>query len=258
MSLYDTYNIYCKFMTGTKKIAFCIVAIVLSSGLYAQTDSLAKAVVLRYLDILNYDNLPDKTVYMESAITENNFPGDTMYMKRWFYGGNHSRIEIHHHGKQLVGFCSNGKEYWHYRSDSEEWDTLSLTRYLDSITGYHYLNPLHSWEARSLEFKQCWAMDWEGKDIYRVAVDDPDRLKRFYLFEKESGLLFLITNIYPDQGKRRGDVDWRAVNEYITVDDKFLFPSVESYQHSNSITIYFTQTHLLPFDKTVFEIETKK
>ena len=96
-------------MIGIRKIFFCSVAILLSGVGYAQVDSLSKAVVSKYLNLLNYDNLPNKTVYMESAITENSFPGDTMYMKRWFYGS-HSRVEIYHHGKQTVGFCSNGKE----------------------------------------------------------------------------------------------------------------------------------------------------
>ena len=245
-------------MIGKRIFVFCIVAIMASCGAFAQEDSLSQAVVSRYLKLLNYDNLPDKTVYMESSIIENNFPGDTMYMKRWFYGGNRSRVEIHHHVKQIVGFCSNGKEYWHYLAGSGTWDTLSLALYQDSITGYHYHKPLHSWDARSLESKQCWPMKWEDRDIYRLAIEDPDHLMRFYLFEKESGLLFLITPITPEKGPRRKEVEWRAINEYATVDDIFLFPSVESYQHFNSITIYFTKTYLLPFKENIFEIEINK
>ncbi len=245
-------------MIRRRKIVFYIVAMVLSSGTFAQDDTLSQTVVSRYLKLLNYDNLPNKTVYMESSIIENNFPGDTMYMKRWFYGGKYSRVEIHYHGKQIVGFCSNGKEYWHYHADSDTWDTLALALYQDSITGYHYHKTLHSWDARGLVSKQCWPMKWEGKDIYRLAIEDPDHLMRFYLFEKESGLLFLITPITPEKGPRRKEVEWRAINEYATVDDVFLFPSVESYQHFNSITIYFTKTYLIPFNESIFEIETKK
>ena len=244
-------------MIGVRKIIFCIMAIALNSIGYAQGDSLSKAVVSKYLKLLNYDNLPDKTVYMESAITENSFPGDTMYMKRWFYG-NRSRVEIYHHGKQTVGFCSNGKEFWHYHPNSNTWDTLALTSYSDSVSGYHYHTPLHSWEARSLEFKQCWPMKWEDKDVYRLAVEDPERPMRFYLFEKESGLLFFITPTTPEKAKARKKVEWKAINEYTPVDNIFLFPSVESYQYLNSITIYFTKTQLLPFDESIFEIETTK
>ncbi len=242
-------------MIKIRTIAFCISTMILCSAVYAQQDSLSQAVVTNYLKLLNYDNLPNKTVYLESAITENNFPGDTMYMKRWFYGNKFSRVELYHQGKQIVGFCSNGKKYWHYKPGLERWDTLSLTLYHDSITGYDYRKPIHTWEARSLEFKKCDIINLEGQEVYRVMVVDPDHLDRYYMFEKSTGLLFLMMPVVPETGKRRHEVQWRAINEYLPVDGVYIFPSVESYQHFNAITIYYTQTELLPFDPNTFEIK---
>ena len=98
-------------------------------------------------------------------------------------------------------------------------------------------------------------MKWEDRDIYRLAIEDPDHLMRFYLFEKESGLLFLITPITPEKGPRRKEVEWRAINEYLPVDGAYIFPSMESYQNFNAITIYYTETELLPFDQNTFEVK---
>ena len=242
-------------MIKIKRIAFCIATIILGSTAWAQQDSLSQAVVANYLRLLNYDNLPNKTVYLESSIIENNFPDDTMYMKRWYCGNNFSRIELYHQGKQIIGYCSNGKKYWHYKPGLGRWDTLSMTLYYDSIVGYDYRKPIHTWQSRNLELKKCDIINMEGQEVYRVEVSDPDHLDRYYMFEKSSGLLFLMMPVVPETGKRHQEVEWRAINEYLPIDGAYIFPSVESYQNFNAITIYYTETELLPFDKNTFEIK---
>lgn len=241
-------------MIKVKKITAFVATILFASTIFAQQDSLSQTVVLKYLDLLNYRNLPNKVVYMESKIIDTQIQDDTLYMKRWFYGNNFSRIELTYRGEQTVGYCSNGKEYWHYLPSIKQWDTLNFQLYYDSVIGFDYRKPLHSWEARSLEFTECVEMKWEGQVVYRVTVLDPEHLDRYYMFEKSSGLLFLMMPVTPETGKRRREVDWRAINEYIPIDGVYLFPSVESYQSFNSITIYFTKTELIPFDSKIFEI----
>ena len=237
-----------------RKIIVYIFAIMICNISFAQQDSLSLQVVTNYINTLNYNNLPNKVVYMESKIIDTQIKDDTMYMKRWFYGNLFSRIELYHQGKQIVGYCSNGKKYWHYKPGLVRWDTLSMSLYYDSVIGYDYRKPIHTWEARSLELKKCDIINLEGQDVYRVEVADPDHLDRYYMFEKSSGLLFLMIPVTPETGNRRHEVDWRSINEYIPIEGSFIFPSIESYQHFGSITIYFTKTELLPFDETIFEI----
>jgi hypothetical protein len=95
----------------------------------------------------------------------------------------------------------------------------------------------------------------EGQEVYRVEVSDPDHLDRYYMFEKSSGLLFLMMPVVPETGKRHQEVEWRAINEYLPIDGAYIFPSVESYQNFNAITIYYTETELLPFDQNTFEVK---
>ena len=243
-------------MIHRRNILFLVVATLLSNVVFAQQDSLSLTVVKQYLTTLNYDNLPNnKIVYMESKIINTQIADDTAYMKRWFLGNAYSRIELYHQGKLIVGYNSNGKEHWRYNALGGNWYKIGIGEYYDSVVGYNYQKPLHTWEARSLEFIECVSMRWENQDVYRVTVKDPDHLDRHYLFEKSSGLLFFMQPVEPETGKKKHEVAWRAINEYMPVEDFYLFPSIESYQWEDNITIYFTTTQFLPFDESIFRIK---
>ena len=95
---------------------------------------------------------------------------------------------------------------------------------------------------------------YNSNKVYRILVTDPSRYDRYYMFEKESGLLFLIKEL-----ETQGDdvmtsdihVDWRAYHEYMPF-GRSILPSVESYQKGPSITIIHHSYSYLPVDTTIF------
>ena len=95
----------------------------------------------------------------------------------------------------------------------------------------------------------------EGNKVYRVAVSDPLRGDREYLFEQTSGNLFLtvkLPTIRKNTVVQTPDVDWRAIHEYTPIGG-FLFPTLESYQYKGVITIISSEIQLKPFKKSDFE-----
>ncbi len=224
----------------------------------AQQNLDAEKRIVTYLNKLNYENLTDKTIYIESAIIDSQNPNDTLHMKRWFQHPNFSRVELFYQGNRTLGFCSNGKEYNRFDLAMKEWIPVNPDRYYDTVIGYDFRGPLYTWKERNLQFTKCEPMKWEDNDVYRITVIDPERADRFYIFEKNSGLLFFIMPITDEtmQNKQR-DVDWRSINEYTPIEN-YLFPSIESYQFNNSITIYYSKIKLLPFDEQLFNVSNTK
>ena len=242
-----------------KKLILCLI---FAAGCYAaaaqqpaDTDS-ATMVVERYLKILNYEAIRnDSILYVESFITNRNDPSDTLQMRRWFMWPNLNRTELWHHGVMKFGLVSNGHgRYRRFDADKRVWKDAQEFSYLDQAMAYDYRGPLYRWDMNGLELIYQGEWNYNSNKVYRILVKDPARFDRYYMFEKESGLLFLIKEL-----ETHGDdvvtsdihVDWRAYHEYQPFGHSLL-PSAESYQKGASITIIHHSYRYLPADTSIF------
>ncbi len=228
-----------------------IVTVSVCSGVLAQTSADSAAIVInRYLKNLGHDALNWQTVDMTSVITFNKAP-DTLLVERRFAFPEYSYVRVSQHGKTLFGLYSDGNEYLRYDTTRHSWDVTSENEYLRQLSGYDPRGPLWNWENMSIEAQYRGVSLLEGNRVCRVAVRDPLRGLREYLFELPSGNLFLTVEQQPAD-PLAPHVDWRAIHEYTPVGD-FLFPTLESYQSQGAITIIATRVELMPFKKSDFK-----
>lgn len=216
----------------------------------------ATMVVDRFLKILNYEAIRnDSILYVESTITTRNDTGDTLWMRRWFLWPNLNRTELWHEGVLKFGLVSNGHgRYRRFDPDKRIWKDAQEFSYVDQAMAYDYRGPLYRWNMNGLELIYQGEWNYNSNKVYRILIKDPSRYDRYYMFEKESGLLFLIKEL-----ETQGDdvmtsdihVDWRAYHEYMPF-GRSILPSVESYQKGPSITIIHHSYSYLPVDTTIF------
>lgn len=210
----------------------------------------AAIVINNYLKNLGHDALNWQTVDMTSVITFNN-ASDTLLMERRFAFPEYSYVRVSQRGKTLFGLYSDGNEFLRYDTTRLSWDVTSESEYLRQLSGYDPRGPLWNWENMSIEAQYRGISLMEGNPVCRVAVRDPLRGLREYLFELPSGNLFLTVEQQPAD-PQAPHVDWRAIHEYTPVGD-FLFPTLESYQSQGTITIIATRVELMPFKKSDFQ-----
>lgn len=219
----------------------------------AQTQHDSAAIVInRYLSNLGYDSLNWQTIDIKSVITFSD-GNDTIIMERRFAFPEYSYVKISHKGETMFGLYSTGEEFLMYDTARRSWDVTSESDYLKMLAGYDIRGPLWNWENMVTSAQYRGISTLEGNKVYRVAVSDPLRGDREYLFEKTSGNLFLTVEL-PTERKNKTtnpDVDWRAIHEYTPVGG-FLFPTLESYQSKGVITIIASKIQLKPFNKTDF------
>ncbi|MBR5029475.1 MAG: hypothetical protein IKX51_09670 [Bacteroidales bacterium] len=217
------------------------------------TDS-AAIVINRYLSKLGHDSLNWQTVDIKSVITFSD-GNDTIIMERRFAFPEYSFVKLFRKGKVFFGLYSNNTEFLMYDTARHSWDVTSESDYLRMLAGYDIRGPLFNWENTVTSVKYRGISTLEGNNVCRVAVSDPLRGDREYLFEQASGNLFLTVEM-PTERKdtvvKTPDVDWRAIHEYTPVGG-FLFPTLESYQSKGVITIIASKIQLKPFKKSDFE-----
>lgn len=218
-----------------------------------QPDS-AAIVINSYLKKLGHDTLNWQTVDIKSVITFSN-SSDTLVMERKFAFPEYSFVKVSYKGDVLFGLYSDNTEFLQYDTARHSWDVTSESDYLRMLAGYDIRGPLWNWENMVTSAKYRGISTLEGNKVYRVAVSDPLRGDREYLFEQASGNLFLTVEV-PTERKntvvQTPDVDWRAIHEYTPV-GAFLFPTLESYQAGGAITIISSQVELRPFNKSDFK-----
>lgn len=226
-----------------------------------QIDS-AAWIIDRYLAKLNYGPLkPDSMLYIESVIVNQGDPTDTVFLRRWFAHPEYSRVEIWRNNKLIEGLYANGTdEYRRYDTIRHAWGSKTRADYFDFIEAYDYRGPLYHWRTNGSEITYQGEVDFQGQKVYNVFVAAPFHYDRFYLFEKESGLLFMFTEADHVWGDERINpnlhVDWRAYNEYMPVSG-MLLPYVESYQKDQSITLVRHYMWYEPLDLKLFNREGK-
>lgn len=248
--------------TTMRKTVLITLLLLLAGGLHAQNhqyiaDS-AEIVVNRYLRLLNYDALrQDSMLYIETVIYSRSNPHDTIMMRRWHVAPYKYRTEIWHGDTLTTGLvCDAESVFLEYDRWSKHWDDVGVTWYYDHAKAYDFHEPLFNWKSEGckLTYKGVWK--FQGENVYRILVESPLRYDRYYLFEKNSGLLFLIdetTGHSPSfDTVNNVHVDWRAYHEYQPLGTA-VFPSIESYQYDDDITFMFHKMCYLPINEELFK-----
>lgn len=220
----------------------------------------AKMVLDKYLSLLNYGIISnDSTLFIESSIVNQQKPGDTVFMRRWFTMPNYYRIEVWHHDSLQTGYAGDGNLHFRtFNKSNQMWQDIAANKYYDEIEGYDFHGPLYRWKTAGIDISFAGTWTFNGHPVYRLYVKDPHRFYRYYLFEKETGLLFYVDeqNEHDEDSKPLDTihVQWRAYNEYIPV-GKQLFISTESYLYDNQVTVLHHKYRFLKRDMEPFYVD---
>ncbi len=218
-------------------------------------------VMERYNALLNHDIISnDSTLYIESIIVSPQIPGDTTRMRRWFAMPNYHRTEVWHNDTLLEAYLGDGQLHFRqYNQATGLWNDMLPNNYYDAIESYDFRGPLHNWKSRGVEIEFAGTWTFNGNEVYRLYVKDPMRYFRYYLFEKQSGLLFYIDET-EEMAEDYTAIDsvrvlWRAYNEYIPL-GKQLYISAESYLREDKIlTIIYHRYRYLKRDMAPFYVD---
>lgn len=218
----------------------------------------AEYVVNRFLNIQNSDALKgDSILYMETYIYYRSSPHDTAILKRWFLPPNRFRAELWHGDTLTEGVYSDGKKIFRECNIKmlAGWTRVADSRYYTIAPTYDFRGELYSWKADAAELTYKGIWNFNGHEVYRILVETPDKYNKYYLFEKESGILFFIeeTNEHSEYNNHQAysHPDWHAFHEYQPIGNTVL-PSVESYQIGNDMLFYFTHYKLIPINMDIF------
>lgn len=224
----------------------------------AKVDS-AEMVVNRFLKMQDFNKLgKDSILYMETYIYYRSNPTDTAILKRWYYPPNCFRAELWHADSLVEGNYTNGKNIHRQLTPSMKmgWVEVTPELYYENERQYDIRGVLHHWKADASELKYDGIWDFNGNKVYKIRMETPNRYNKYYLFEKESGMLFLIqeTDEKSEYNNHQAYArpDWHAYHEYQPW-GAVLLPSVESYQVGNDIVYYFTRFKNVALDMSVFE-----
>lgn len=218
----------------------------------------AELIVQQYYNLLNYDGLRnDSILYIETIIYKRTNPTDTAIMKRWFLAPNKARAELWHGDTLLEGAYSDGNTIFreYQLGILTHWTRVADSRYYNIAPNYDFRGALYHRKADAAVLKYEGIWDFNGNPVYRIFVDTPYKYCRNYLFEKESGLLFLIqeTNQHSEYTSHQAydHPDWHAYHEYQPLGD-VLIPSVESYQMDGDVVYYFSKSRYVPMNMDIF------
>ena len=220
----------------------------------------ARWVLDRYVRLLNYEAFPqDSMLYIKSLIVEPYTDGDTLVMERWWMAPAFYRTELRRHDTLLTGYFGDGQYVFKsYNAEKRRWESIGMTQYYDETMGYNFHGPLYYWKTDGLETRYEGVWNYNSNQAYRVFVSSPDRYDRYYLFEKESGLLFLIDELDTYREDLRADstkhVNWRAYHEYTPLGSS-LFPTVESYMQGETMVVIYSQVGCRTPNKDIFKKE---
>lgn len=243
-----------------KKILF-ILALAAVLPLRSQTsqpavDS-AEMVVSYYLDLLNYDHIPkDTMLYIRTVFFPRSNPADSSVMKRWFWAPYCFRTEIWTNDTLVTGYYTNSYDtYRRYNAKNKTWYKIDVATFFMEHEAYDFRGRLYHRKKNYTRLQYDGVWNFNGHEAYRIFASRPGGFDRYYMFEKESGLLFLIDELdnYVPYGRedRTEHVDWRGIHEYQPVGN-VVFPSQESYQINNEIVVMYHTINYVPLNKFLF------
>lgn len=243
-----------------KKVLFVVLLLLTVRCAVAQNhqyvEDTAARIINRYLRMLNYEALRgDSILYIKSAIVQRDFPSDTTWMLRWVQG-NKFRVEVWAADTVQVGLLTDGVHFQEYNTIAKIWQPMSSFDYYDDAIPYDYRGPLYNWRTLGRTAQYAGEYTFQGHPVDRVFVSGPFVYDRYYLFEKESGILFMYTESETMDGEQRSDlsnhVEWRAYHEYTPL-GMSLFPSVSSYLSQGSLVVIHDTVSYLPPKEVIFQ-----
>lgn len=214
-------------------------------------DTLRAAMIIdNYLGYVNFDRLlGDSMMCIVSHITERSHPQDTILIRRWYGPNGQMRLEMWQEGKMEDALYTDGKKLFRwfdgrYRS----WRDLSQITFYDRAIPLDIRGALHNWRSKGAEAFYAGRYQFEGHPVDRIYVTSPNLFDRYYFFEAETGLLFMLTEedrIFGDAEKAKNAhrVDWRGWHEFLPFHG-CLLPTEESYQADEQLVIIHHHYHL--------------
>ena len=123
------------------------------------------------------------------------------------------------------------------------------------MASYDFRGPLYQWKANGGELRYEGEFDYQGHPVSSIYVAMPGMYDKHYLFERESGLLFLINETNKTYERTEFSqaihVDWRAFMEYEQVGLSLLV-SKESYKKDGIIVDIDHHGSILPINDRIF------
>lgn len=219
----------------------------------------AEWVVNRFLKMQDFNKLDkDSILYMETYIYYRSKPTDTALLKRWYMFPNRFRAELWLRDSLIEGCYTDGRRIHREIKPSMKmgWVDVTPELYYADAEQYDIRGTLHNWKADAAILKYTGIWDFNGHPVYRILVETPEKYNKYYLFEKESGMLFLMqeTNERSEYSSHQvyAHPDWHAYHEYQPW-GALLLPSVESYQVGDDMVYYYTRFKNLAGNIEVFQ-----
>lgn len=215
---------------------------------------------LRMIDILRSDN--DSVLCVETSIVARERPQDTMKIYQWYKNPRNYRLEMWQDGQVEEGFYSDGTIFKMFRPSARDWVDVLQHNFYDYTIPHDFRGALYDWRSKGAEVRYAGEYTFEGQKVDRIFVSSPGIFDRYYFFEKETGLLFMVTemdHIYGDSKKTKDamKVDWRAWNEF-TPFRGYLVPTIESYQAEQHIVTIKRSYHFEANQPTLFNQDFRK
>jgi len=226
--------------------------------------AMAARIIDNYIGLINFDHLlTDSILAVKTYVVDRSYPDDTITIYRWYSNGNKNRIEMWQKRRMEDAYFTDGKKKFRRFSGTRRvWMDLTQMSYYDLTMPLDIRGALYSWRAKGAEATCLGEYTYNERPVYRVFVASPELFDRNYFFEKETGLLFLLTedehlygNSDPAANSKR--VDWRAWHEFTPING-CLLPTIESYQIKGQVIIMHHYYHFEPNNNALFTQEFRK
>lgn len=199
----------------------------------------------------------DSILFVKTSVVERNHTDDTMTIYRWYMAPMSTRIELWQDGKMADAYYSDGRSIFrHFDATRREWVDMDQMEFTNFAEPLDIRGALYNWRSKGAEISYAGEYTMKGQAVDRVYVTCPHSYDRYYFFEKNSGMLFMVTESDRRYGNAKSkvfsvNVDWRAWSEYVPV-HQFMMPAVESYQVQDQVIIIKNKYQYLPKQTSLF------
>lgn len=226
--------------------------------------AMAATIIDNYIGFINFDHLlKDSVLAVVSYVVDQYHTDDTITIYRWYAANHQNRIEMWQKGRmEDAYFCDGTSTFMRFVASRREWVHVTQISYYDLTTPLDIRGALYNWRGKGAEASYMGQYEYKGHPVHRVFVSSPEIFDRNYFFEKETGLLFILTeddHIFGDAKPsiNAHRVDWRAWHEF-TPFHGCLLPSIESYQVKGQIVVMHHNYSLEAYNKKLFTEEYRK
>lgn len=240
-----------------RKIVALFMLVTVVGRMYAQVpaDSLltdtarAAQIIDRYMEMVDFSmEKTDSVLCVVTKVVDLDKPTDTMTIYRWYMAPRNMRVEFWQNGRIEDGYYSDGIKYFrNFHTQRREWAAITRESFYDITFPLDIRGALYDWRTKGSEAYYLGDYKYEGHPVERLYVTSPGAFDRYYYFEKETGLLFLVTELdhmFGDSEKALNAqrVDIRAWHEFTPV-HYFYMPSIESYRFEQQRVVMYHSYH---------------